>query len=156
MLELFFSQITIWHWLILAVLLLVVELTTGSGFVLWVAIGSLLVSLVMFVHPGLTWEWQLLLFSVFSLSACLLWWRFLKTRTEKSDQPLLNQRTAQYVGRTFTLSQAIHNGRGKIKIGDTHWLVEGDDLPEGAKVIVKEANGVILKVEAAENSNEQS
>ena len=149
MLESFFVGLSFWHWIILAVILFVLELITGSGFMLWVAIGAIISAVFVGVFPSLYWAWQVLLFSCFSLIACFGWWRFLKTRTEASDKPLLNQRGQQLVGRSFDLSDAIVNGRGKVRVGDTFWLVEGEDLPEGTKVNVECVDGVVLKVRKA-------
>ncbi len=148
--ETFFSDLNFWHWLILAGILLMAELTSGSGFILWIAIGGVVTSLITYVMPNLHWPWQLLWFSTFSIVACYLWWRYLKTCTEISDKPNLNRRTQNFIGRTYTLERGIENGRGKIKIGDSYWLVEGPDQDVGTKVRVISVDGVILKVEGAE------
>jgi membrane protein implicated in regulation of membrane protease activity len=47
----------------------------------------------------------------------------------------------------FPLAEPIVNNRGKIRIEDSFWLVEGKDLPLGKKVRVIGVDGVILKVE---------
>ena len=72
--------------------------------------------------------------------------RFLRTTPIQTDRPLLNQRAAQYVGRVFTLAEPIVNGRGKIRVDDSTWRVEGDDCPVGARVRVTDAEGVVLRV----------
>ena len=64
-----------------------------------------------------------------------------------SDQPNLNRRGQQYVGRTFTLDEPIVNGLGKIHVDDSTWKIEGNDCPAGTKVKVTGVDGVILKVE---------
>jgi len=152
-LDFLLSHLTFWHWLVFGVLLLVVELVTGSGFMLWIAIGAFITSFVGLLVPNLFWPWQVFLFSCFSVVACFLWWRFLKKRTEKSDKPLLNQRTEQFVGKSYVLSEAIINGRGKVKVGDTHWVVEGDDMPAGQSVRVISAYSNVLSVEKIPSSD---
>ncbi len=62
---------------------------------------------------------------------------------------MLNRRGDQMVGRTAVLSEPIQNGRGKIKIDDSMWRVEGGDLPAGTQVKITGVDGAILKVEAA-------
>jgi inner membrane protein len=47
------------------------------------------------------------------------------------------------------LSEPIQNGRGKARIDDSVWRVEGADLPAGTQVKVMAVDGAILKVEAA-------
>lgn len=145
------SDLHFWHWLILAVILLMLELTSGSGFILWIAIGSFIVSIVSYLAPSMSWPWQILLFATFSIVACLAWLKYLKKCTEKSDKPKLNLRTEQFIGRTFYLETAIVNGRGKVKIGDTLWVVEGEDLPKGEKVLVTAVDGVLLQIQKAQS-----
>ena len=41
----------------------------------------------------------------------------------ESDQPDLNQRGAQLAGRSAMVVEAIENGRGKVRIGDTSFNV---------------------------------
>ena len=67
----------------------------------------------------------------------------------KTDEPLLNKRGEQYVGRTFTLEEAITNGFGKVKVDDSTWKVECEiDLDAGSKITVKSVDGTVLQVEA--------
>ena len=68
---------------------------------------------------------------------------------EPSDVPALNERAAQYIGRTFTLATAIEGGRGKVRVGDTLWNAAGPDLPAGARVRVTGARASVLEVEPA-------
>lgn len=64
-----------------------------------------------------------------------------------TDQPDLNQRPAQLIGRVGVVEEAIVNGRGKVRIGDTVWVVEGPDTPSDSDVRVTAARGAILRVE---------
>jgi membrane protein implicated in regulation of membrane protease activity len=68
---------------------------------------------------------------------------------ERSDQPNLNRRAEQYIGRRFVLETAIVNGQGKARVGDSLWLAEGPDLPAGSPVEVVGVDGSTLKVKAA-------
>lgn len=67
----------------------------------------------------------------------------------KTDQPDLNRRSAQLVGRVVVIEEAIAHGRGKARLGDTLWVVEGPDAPAGVEMRVTAAQGAVLKVEAA-------
>ena len=64
-----------------------------------------------------------------------------------TDQPDLNQRPAQLVGRVVALEEAIVHGRGKARIGDTLWVVEGPDAPAGTQMRITAAQGAVLRVE---------
>jgi membrane protein implicated in regulation of membrane protease activity len=67
----------------------------------------------------------------------------------RSDQPDLNRRGAQYIGRTVIVEEPIVAGRGKVRVGDTLWPVEGPDTVIGAPVKVMAVRGTVLVVEAA-------
>jgi inner membrane protein len=62
-------------------------------------------------------------------------------------EPDLNQRAAQLVGRVLVLADAIEGGRGRVRVGDTLWQVEGPDLPRGTEVKVAAAKATLLQVE---------
>ncbi len=64
----------------------------------------------------------------------------------ESDQPDLNQRGAQLVGRIVPVAESITGGRGKVRIGDTLWIAEGPDTPAGANVSITGANAMVLVV----------
>jgi hypothetical protein len=67
----------------------------------------------------------------------------------KTDEPSLNARGAELVGRVLLVAEAIEGGRGKVFAGDTLWLAEGPDTPAGASVRVVAAKATVLVVERA-------
>jgi membrane protein implicated in regulation of membrane protease activity len=139
-------DIVFWHWWSLGALLLIVELLAPGMFFIWMGESAFVVGAVVWLFPGLSFEHQVLLFSVLSVLSIAVFRRFLRTNPIQTDRPLLNQRAAQYVGRVFTLAEPIVNGRGKIRVDDSTWRVEGDDCPAGARVRVTDAEGVVLRV----------
>lgn len=142
-----------WYWLILAALLLIQELITGGGFLLWVGIAAAVTACLLWLFPSIIWPVQLLIFGITAVLACVLWWRHLRQNPESTDQPGLNRRSEQYIGRVFMLETAIINGRGKVKIGDSLWRVTGSDMAKGERVKVVAAEGVLLHVEQDDNES---
>ena len=90
---------------------------------------------------------QLFVFTVLSVISVVAWRVYLKNNPIQTDAPTLNRRGQQYVGRVFTLTEAIVNGVGKIKVDDTLWKVNGKDAPVGKGVRVVKVDGAILQVE---------
>jgi membrane protein implicated in regulation of membrane protease activity len=91
-----------------------------------------------------------ILFVILSLASCFLYWKFIRhARDALTDQPLLNRRAEQYVGRRYVLDSAIVNGHGKARVGDSLWLVEGPELPAGSPIEVISVDGTTLKVQKA-------
>jgi membrane protein implicated in regulation of membrane protease activity len=141
-----FSHIDHWHWWILAVALLVLEAFAPGTFFMWMGISAGVVGLLVLVMPDVGWEYQVFAFSVLSVLSILMWRLYFGKHPVQTDQPSLNRRGEQYVGRSFTLSQPIINGSGKIHVDDTSWKIHGDDCASGSKVKVIGVDGVILKV----------
>lgn len=106
--------------------------------------------MLTFIFPDLPWAWQYILFSLLSILTAVFWWHRQRSAAKPSDQPGLNRRGSELQGRQFVLHEAINEGRGKIKAGDSLWLVSGPDLPAGSQVRVIGQNGVILLVEACQ------
>jgi len=140
---------TFWHWIVLGVVFITMEVFAPGAFFLGMGVSAMLVGAGLFMVPAMDWKAQLFMFAVLSVISIIVTRRWVRGAPIESDQPLLNQRAARYVGRTFDLSEAIINGQGKIKVDDSIWKVRGDDLPEGARVTVIGVDGTVLTVEPA-------
>ena len=90
-----------WFWWAIALALFAAEAMMPGTFMLWLgfaAVATGLVDLVITLSPTVQW----LIFGVFSLISVAMGWRWRATHKDSpSDQPLLNQRGAQLVGRVF-------------------------------------------------------
>lgn len=148
----FFQEIVFWHWWIAAGILLIIELTVPSFYFMWMGIAAVLVGLLLLVMPFMPVEMQLVLFAILSIVTTYLWKVYREKHPPTSDQPLLNQRGKQYVGRVFALEEAIINGVGKVEVDDSTWRVQGPDLPVGDRVRVVATEGVVLVVEPLQNN----
>lgn len=138
-----------WHWWILALGLIIAETLLPGTFFLWMGVSAVVLGLLAWLVPAMSWETQLMLFAILSLVSIVGWRVWARRHPDESDQPTLNRRGEQYVGRVFVLETAIENGFGKVRVGDTLWRVKGDDAPAGGRVKVVAVDGIILVVEAA-------
>ena len=141
------EHIVFWHWWILAGLLLILELTAPAFFFLWLGIAAAAVGMILLVFPTISLETQLVLFAIASVVAIVAWRNYRESRPLSTDQPNLNRRGHQYIGRVFTLSDPIINGVGKVTVDDSTWRVKGPDTPAGTAIRVKDIEGVIFRVE---------
>ena len=139
--------ITHYGWWLLALVLIGAEMIAPGYFLLWIGIAAAAVGVVVWAVPAVPALVQAILFAVFAIASCLVYWKFLRPLAERrDDQPLLNRRGAQLVGQRFVVSDAIVNGRGKIRVGDGEWLASGPDLPAGSEVEVVAVDGTPAKV----------
>ena len=141
--------IEFWHWLSLGAVLVAVEILAPGVYFLWLGIAALLVGGVSWLWPDLHWQNQVLLFALFCVADVALSRRWMRSRPDASDQPHLNRRGEQYVGRLLTIDQPIVDGVGRIHVEDTMWRATGPDLPAGARVRIVGVDGATLKVDAA-------
>ncbi|WP_439860559.1 NfeD family protein [Pseudomonas sp. MBLB4136] len=145
----YLQHLSFWDWLAFGTLLLILEVFGAGGYLLWIGMAAAGVGVLTYLFPDLPWAVQFLLFGSLSVLTAVFWWRRQRTAAKPSDQPGLNDRGSELLGRQFVLHEAISGGRGKIKAGDSLWLVSGPDLPAGSTVKVIGQEGVLLKVEAA-------
>lgn len=137
-----------WNWLILAVILFTLETFVPGVHFLWFGIAAVIVG-GLALATGVLWPWQVLAFGIISVLTVFWVRRYVRPDVTKSDLPDLNERGQQYVGRSLVVEQAIQNGRGKVRVGDTLWQAEGPDVPAGARVKVTATKGTVLVVERA-------
>lgn len=136
-----------WHWLLIGLGLLVLEMFAPGVIFLWMGLAAGSVGVLLYVDPAISWTTQLFVFAVLSVVYVVLgrWW--LSKRPLTTDQPRLNRRAEQYIGREFTLAEDMENGRGKIQVDDSTWKVTGDDFAAGTRIRVVDVDGVLLVVE---------
>jgi inner membrane protein len=135
-----------WHWLVVAVVFAVIEIASPAMVCIWLAAAAFGTAVITAIAPGLGWEQQALLFAALAV-ASVAGGRFTLARTRRPLRAAhLNRRAETYIGRTFTLDQPIVDGRGRLKVDDTVWLVEGPDLPAGTRIRVTGAGNTLLRI----------
>ncbi len=135
-----------WTWWIAACVLLILELMAPGVFLVWLGVAAAAVGVIE-LAIDLSWQVEIAVFSALSLLLVLTarpW--VLKRQQIDTDQPHLNQRILDYVGRKFILETAIVNGRGSVRIDDTLWDVMGEDQKVGTWVRVTGVEGLRLTV----------
>ncbi|MEG9832488.1 NfeD family protein [Serratia marcescens] len=141
----------LWFWLSLGGVLLAAEMLGAGGYLLWSGVAALLVGVLIWLLPPLSWAWQGMTFAVLTVVVAYLWWYWLRRRpaAASSGSPVLNQRNRQLIGTRATLTEPMHNGMGRINIGDSSWRAQAaEDLPAGTEVEVVAVEGVTLVIRA--------
>ncbi|OHV83085.1 NfeD family protein [Mesorhizobium sp. ORS 3428] len=160
MIERIVSELGPWNWMVLGFVLLVMEVVAPGVFMLWIGIAALIIGAIsLLVSYAAIWNWQaqlndaiwtwqvqVLAFLILSVISAFIGKRLTAGSAGEGDQPLLNRRGAQMVGRTARLVEPIKDGRGRIRLGDTLWRVSGPDLPAGTQVRVTGAADTDLEL----------
>lgn len=138
-----------WLWLILAVVLFVLETIVPGVHFLWFGLAAIVVG-VLTLLTGIDLSLQLIVFAVVAVATVFGIRRSVTPESTRSDVPDLNARGAQYVGRRVVVEDAIHNGRGRVRVDDTLWSAQGADAAKGTEVQVTGVNGTVLLVAVAQ------
>ena len=135
-----------WIWLTLGLLLAGLEMLVPGIYLIWLAVAALITGLLT-LGLDLSLPMQIVDFVFLALIAAFSARRILRDRPIVSSDPLLNRRGAQLVGETAMITQAIEEGSGRVKLGDSEWIARGPDLAAGTRVRVTGTKGVVLLVE---------
>ena len=133
-------------WWVIGIVLVIGEVVWPGTFLIWfafAAFGGGLIGL-MFDMSGMN---QVVVFSLLSFASLSLGYLMRKRRGDP-EEPAFADRTLAYMGKTYTVVEAIENGQGKIQVGDSVWLAEGEDCPVGGSVKVIDSRGNVLVIEA--------
>ena len=137
-------------WAVFALALMIGEVLAPGAFMLWLGLAAAAVMVIVWLVPGLAVLWQAVIFLVLAVISVQVSRRWFRKGGRDSDQPLLNRRAEQLVGQVHSLDTAIVDGRGRLKIGDAYWAVEGPDLPVRASVRIVAVHGMSLLVQPAD------
>lgn len=142
-----FDQLHVWHWVVLAAFLFLMEMLIITGFLLGIALAAVVMAVIVLLLPALAWDWQLLCFGVLAVVITVGYRRYFRTVNEATDNPLLNDRAAQQVGKNFVLGVDL-DGTGADMLGDTRWSLRCNGrIPKGTRVRVVGFEGMVLSVE---------
>jgi len=146
---------SLWQfWLLIAVIGLIFELSTGGFFIICFSVGAVITLFASLL--GLSLTWQIVLFAVTS-SLCLFFVRpFMKKYFHggRRDDGKISNADA-ILGRVGVVSQTIEeNGFGRVAIDGDDWkavAVDGHEIKEGMKVSIVGRESIIITVKSIEN-----
>jgi len=147
----FFGDISALQWFAIAGLLLVLELMTGTLYLLFIAVAALAVSVLNWVGPDISWETDLVLFFVLSTALLLVGHYVIKPRLREEAADGLNEPAHALVGRRARAVADFQTGEGRVKLGDTEWRARTDDsIQANEELVVIAVEGSTLLVQARE------
>ena len=145
MIEYFLSNM--WQvWAVIAVVCLILELSSGDFFIICFSIGAVfaLISAVI----GLNIYWQIFIFAIFSLLS-VMFVRPVALRWLHKNEPNKPTNADALIGRTGRVTEAIKaEGNGYVQIDGDMWkAVSSNNIPVGTTVRVIGRESTIITVE---------
>lgn len=141
-----------WAWGAVGIVLLAVEMATGTFYVLWFGVAALCVSIAMWLFPSISTAIQFAMFAVLSLGALSIW-RLNYKKTSPNSR--VGQAQGEEIGRTGTVIETCSPSQmGKIRftqglMGSREWAaVSNITIESGSNARVVAVEGNALRIEA--------
>lgn len=140
----------IWAWGILGLILIAIEMASGTFYILWFGISALCMSLVLLVFPALSAVIQIFLFAALSFGSLALW----KSNYRKTGRDFrVGQSQGDEIGRIGTIIEPVgprQNGSIRFAqgvMGSREWAAIADeDIEAGTDAVIVAIEGNALRV----------
>lgn len=134
-------------WLIFGVILLTLEVLTGTTYILWPAVAALIVGVMVFVLP-LGWEMQFLLFFVIGTVLLFAGHKYFRPMMKGGEPSDLNDRARSMIGMRVKAVNDFDAGRGRVQVGDTQWqaMMDLGNAAKGDELRIVDVVGTTLQV----------
>lgn len=138
-------------WLVAAVILAGLELALPGVFLIFIAIAAAVTGVISFALPDFPVPLQWVAFAAFTAVSVIIGRRWYRDYPVETADPLLNDRTARLIGQQVIVTQAIREGRGRVRVGDGEWPARGPDSDVGSCVRIVGGDAVldVVPIEAA-------
>jgi membrane protein implicated in regulation of membrane protease activity len=153
--EFFTQYVTWWHWIVLGILFIILEMATGTFIVLGFGIAAVLVGLLDLILD-MNFLMQVILWIIFSVGIITVSFKYFKAQPTISNTGQSNH-GFDTLG-TVTKTIAPHK-RGTVRfdtpvLGNTSWSATADQTLEvDTRVTIKEVQGQLISVIPAPRSN---
>ena len=150
MIEWLDTHVLYWHWIVIGLLLITIELLVPVFVMLWLGVAATLVGLVLLVI-SFGFAGQLLLWVILSTLLLLLWHKYISPRMhDRTLAGLSREAIIGQVGMVVSFNPQL--GRGMLKfpapiIGNDEWtFIHTEPLANGDKVQVMDISGNSLLI----------
>ena len=141
-----------WIWGALGLVLLAVEMASGTFYVLWFGIAALCTAVAVWLFPTMPHAIQFVVFAALAISSLAIW----KLNYKKNEiHSRVGQAQGEEIGRVGTVFEACGpNQAGKIRftqglMGAREWAAIGNKaIAEGAEARVIAVEGNTLRIES--------
>ncbi len=148
MVEFLTQYITWWHWIILGILFIIIEMGTGTFITLGFGIAAIIVGLLDLII-GMNFLAQTIVWILLSVSIIAVLFKYFKKQPTVSSSGQSNQ-GLDTMGTVTEDIMAHQKGRVRFDhpvLGNTEWHATSEQsITAGERVAIKEVNGQLIKV----------
>ena len=139
-----------WHWIVLGIVIVLLELAVPAFFLVWFGLGALIVGIVLLAAPGLSFAWQVLIWIVCSLVFIWLWFKVFKPGLYKTRAGMSAGAVIGEIGLVIRDIRPFEKGQIRFQkpmLGDEVWeSISDEEIKAGERVKVLAVEGNTLKV----------
>jgi len=135
-----------WYWWFAACILMMLEMLLPDMFFMALASAATATGLLGIFLSDLSFSIQFSIFAACAIISLFISRFFLAKQILVSDEPSLNKRSDDLIGRIFTLREPIIHGEGKLKAMASEWNITGENCDSGCQVKVIAIQGLTLQV----------
>ena len=139
-----------WHWIVLGIALVLLELAVPAFFVIWFGAGAIIVGLVLLAAPSVSFAWQVVIWSACSLLLIWLWFKVFRPNMHKTRAGMSRGALVGEVGLVTRDIRPFEKGQIRFQkpiLGDETWeALAEEEIRTGDRVRVLDVEGNTLKV----------
>ena len=139
-----------WHWMVLGIVLVLLELAVPAFFLVWFGLGALIVGVCLLAVPSLSFAWQVLVWIACSIAFIWLWFKVFKPGIYKTRAGMSKGAVIGEVGLVIRDIRPFEKGQIRFQkpvLGDEVWeSIADEEIRAGERVKVLDVEGNILKV----------
>ena len=146
-------EIVYWHWLVLGMLLMAIEIVLPSFTALWFGVGAIIVGILMLFIP-MSLSVQVVVWALVSAAFTAWWFMYLKPKSpDRTQAGLSREAILGQVGLVIALPEGEKRGTMRFTtpvLGADEWpFICETEVGLGDRVRVKEVSGNTLVVASA-------
>lgn len=142
-----------WHWFVLGIGLMLIELVVPTFAAIWFGIAAIMVSILYWIFPWMGFATQVITWTVLSILCTVLWFKFIKPLSiDKTKAGLPREATIGQIG--MVIQVGLNHEQIKVRfslpvLGADEWLCRTtSNVQVGDRVIVTDILGNDLLVKS--------
>ena len=139
-----------WHWMVLGVALILLELAIPAFFVIWFGLGAIIVGAALLIVPLMSLAVQIAIWIVASVAFVVLWVKVFKAQVHRTRVGMSKGQFAGEIGLVTRAIQPYQKGQIRFQkpiLGSESWEAMADEeIAPGERVHVLQVEGNILRV----------
>lgn len=151
----YITQLNYLAWFSIGLIFVVLELVLPGTYLIWFGLSAFVMGIIVHFIDLTATETGVLFALISAMFAGIGWYVYTKVinKTQILEKyKYLNDPAGACIGKTYNLCEDVVDGRAKVKVGDSFWIVALDkELKKGDKIrVIGVENGIVLKAEKYE------